>query len=159
MTLSLKRTYSIIKGVLILFPIATLFYIWSGALHASQNLSDLLGSNPALALAFLVAMLQPFVVLILKMANDDCDRGKGLWSLVLLALLLIAEGMMRNLPGMIGLALLFYLTFRQLPIPAFPEVLTNLRDKALLRQIVPSILLILFSGFCLFITLRLSLIV
>ena len=155
MDVKLHRVYNTVKAVLIIMPFVTLLYLYIGTPTAGLDFTSLLQGNPLLALTFLIAMIQPFIVLMLGAAEKDEIAGLGEGALVIITLLLIAECMMRHLLGIVGLIVLFYLTSRKVTLSG-AGFKALLRNKQIWGQALGGLVILLLAALCLFIALRIG---
>ena len=152
----LNRYFNILKLALVLMPFLCLGYLTIGAGGASLTADGVLAGNPAMAVSFLSAMIQPYAAWLVILAERRLADGRTDWAIINLSLLLAAELMLMSTVGVIGLGLILWKTSRAYglrPTAAFRQC----GKSHFVREAGGSVLVILLAGLCLFAMSRLGL--
>lgn len=105
------RLFTIVQVVFCVAPLLNLAYLWLMA-GAQGDFEAIISANPLITVAFLTAMIQPFVAYLVGYSAKLIKTERAQYAVLNLLLLFIAEALMRNLIGMIGTGLLFYQVLR-----------------------------------------------
>lgn len=151
----LSRLFTTAKIVLVIYPFLTLIYLSAGALQGGQDMMAVVTSSPAMTIAFLTAMVQPFVAGLLGQVYKSCERSETDFAVLNLLLLFIAEAMMRNILGMIGLGVLFYQTLRTSDF-SLKKCFSQNTAGAVARAVGGSLAVLPVAALCLFAILQIS---
>ena len=84
----LNRYFTILKIVLFCMPFLCIGYVGLGAGSMALDTGGVLAANPAMAVSFLAARLQPYAAWIAILAERRLADGRTGWAVVNLALLL-----------------------------------------------------------------------
>lgn len=147
-----SRLFSVVKGVLCCLPFFCLAYLKLGQ-GDSLAPGDLLARQPEAAIAFLSAMLQPYVAFLLTLAQRRLADGRAHYALVNMSVLLAVEAMLMSSIGLIGVGLLVYRT-RKTASLSLGASWRACRPGRLFAEAGGSLLLLPFAFLCLFATIR-----
>ena len=131
------KWFTIAKVLLTLSPFVALGYLqmFSGG----GDISTLLQQNPEITVTFLISMAGPFTAYLMGFAQNHFYEGDVAYMMSHLVLIFVAEALLRN--------------------AVFMLMMASLRLKwkdHFWRDLSGCIVLIVFSGFCLFVSLRLG---
>lgn len=148
-----SRLFTIVKGLLICLPFFCLAYMKLGQGSTPLAAGEVLAQHPETAVAFLSAMIQPYVAFILTLAQRRLADGREQYALINLSLLLVVEAMLMSSIGLIGVALLTYRT-RKSAAMSLGGAWRACRPRHLFAEIGGSLLLLPLAFLCLFATVR-----
>ena len=98
------RYFNILKIVLFCMPFLCIGYLGLGTGGAPLSAEGILSANPALAVSFLSAMLQPYAAWLVILSERRLADGRTHYAVVSLTLLLAAELMLMSTVGAAGMA-------------------------------------------------------
>ena len=151
----LDRWFRILQIILFCMPFVYLAYLRIGTGGASLDDPGVLSGNPAMAVALLAAMLQPYVGWLLMLSQRRLADGRTAYAVLNLTLLLIAELMTMSSIGVVGLGLILFKTIRTCGMgPSAAWRAAN--KKQLFAECGGSVLMCLLAGLGLFATMRLG---
>lgn len=151
----LNRYFTILKIVLFCMPFLCIGYVGLGAGSMALDTGGVLVANPAMAVSFLAAMLQPYAAWIAILAERRLADGRTGWAVVNLALLLAAEAMLMSTVGVIGMALVLWKSTRVYGC-GVGEAFRTCDKRAFVREAGGNLPLLALAGLCLFASLRLG---
>lgn len=147
------KWFTIVKVLLTLSPLVALGYLQMFA--GGRDISSLLQQNPEITVTFLISMSGPFTAYLLGFAQNHFYEGEAEYMMSHLVLILVAEAMLRNVVYLVLVAYLMFVVFQMTGM----NPLTALRLKwknHFFRDLSGCFVLILFSAFCLFVSVRLG---
>lgn len=147
------KWFTIAKILLTLAPFIALIYLQ--AFIGGGNMAELLQQNPEITLTFLVSMAGPFTAYLLNFAQKHLYEGDVPYMMAHLALLFVAEALLRNGVYMLLLGFLMFFVYRMTGMLPLTALRLKWKDH-FFRDLSGCILLILFSMFCLFVSIRLG---
>ena len=145
---SIERIFTIIKVLLAVSPFMALGYLTAKG-GASGNIQTILSQNPHYTVMFLVAMVNPFIAYLLGFLQEHLNKNDYGYAVVNLALMIVAEAMLQNILYVAVLIFLLYKIIRTYRIPVKDSVESSLKNH-FLRDISGSIVVLIFSGICMF---------
>lgn len=151
----LSRWFTILKIVLFCMPFLYLGYIGIGTGGASLATEGVLEGNPAMAVSFLSAMIQPYAAWILILSQRRLSDGREAYAMVNLGILLVAQLMMMSSVGVIGFVLILWRCAKHTgfgPIAA----LRRIQPRRLFVEAGGSVLVLLLAAVCLFASVRIG---
>lgn len=147
------RWFMATKILLTLAPVLAIVYLQLAA--GSGNIPALLRQNPEITVTFLASMMGPFAAYLLGFAQQHLYEGDVPYMMGHLLLIFFAEAMLRNGVYMILFLYLMYLVYQMTgvsPLAGFRQKWGN----HFWRDLSGCFVLLLFSGFCLFVSIRLG---
>ncbi len=147
------RWFTIAKVLLVLAPFVALGYLQ--AFTNGGELSVLLQQNPEITVTFLISMAGPFTAYLLGFAQKHLYEGDAAYMMAHLTLLLAAELLLRNTVYILLMAYLIFLVYRMTDMSPLASLRLKWKDH-FFRDLSGCIVLIVFSAFCLFVSLRLG---
>lgn len=147
------KWFTIAKIFLVLAPFVALAYL--NLFTPGSDISTMLQQNPQITLTFLVAMAGPFTAYLLSFAQKHYYEGDAVYMMSFLSLLLAAELFLRNGAYIFIIAFLMILVYRQTGMTPFTALGKKWKNH-FFRDLSGCIVLIVFSIFCLFVSLRLG---
>lgn len=148
------KWFTAAKALLTLAPFIALIYLQ--AFMGISNLPQMLQQNPQITLTFLVSMAGPFTAYLLGFAQKHLYEGEASYMLAHLALLFVAELLLRNGVYALLMGFLMLLVYRMSGMSPLYALRLKWKDH-FLRDLSGCIVLLVFSMFCLFVSLRLGL--
>jgi hypothetical protein len=145
---SIERIFTIIKVLLAVSPFMALGYLTAKG-GASGNIQTILSQNPHYTVMFLVAMVNPFIAYLLGFLQEHLNKNDYGYAVVNMALMIVAEAMLQNILYVAVLIFLLYKIIRTYRIPVKDSVESSLKNH-FLRDISGSIVVLIFSGICMF---------
>ena len=145
---SIERIFTIIKVLLAVSPFMALSYLTAKG-GASGNIQTILSQNPHYTVMFLVAMVNPFIAYLLGFLQEHLNKNDYGYAVVNMALMIVAEAMLQNILYVAVLIFLLYKIIRTYRIPVKDSVESSLKNH-FLRDISGSIVVLIFSGICMF---------
>lgn len=147
------KWFTIAKVLLVLAPFVAVGYLqmFSGG----SDLSSLLRQNPEVTVTFLASMAGPFTAYLLGFAQTHLYEGDAAYMMAHLSLILVAEALLRNVVYMVVAVYLMFLVYQMTGMSPFASFRTKWKDH-FFRDLSGCIVLIVFSAFCLFVTVRLG---
>lgn len=107
------RIFITLEVVLAVVPLAVVAGMWMRQGGSSVGFDEMLRRDPHLLVAFLGAMLQPFVAWLVRIAKKHYDEGDGGFAVANLIALLCCEIAVQNMVGIVGLALGLWRIWRE----------------------------------------------
>lgn len=147
------RWFTIAKVLLVLAPFVALGYL--KALTGGGELPVLLQQNPEITVTFLASMAGPFTAYLLGFAQKHLYEGDTAYMMAHLTLLFAAEVVLRNTVYILLMGYLIYLVYRITAMSPLTSLRLKWKDH-FFRDLSGCIVLIVFSAFCLFVSLRLG---
>lgn len=147
------RWFTIAKTLLTLAPLIAVGYLQMFA--GGSDISSLLQKNPQITVTFLTAMTGPFTAYLLGFAQKHLYEGDAAYLMAHLALIFVAESLLRNVVYMIIITFLMYLVYQMTGVSPLASLRSKLRDH-FFRDLSGCFVLIFFCSFCLFASLRLG---
>lgn len=147
------KWFTVAKVLLTLAPFIALIYLQ--AFIGGSNLSELLSQNPEITLTFLVSMARPFTAYLLGFAQKHFYEGDVPYLMSHLALLFAAELLLRNGVYAVLMVVLMCFVYRMTGMSPLAALRLKWRDH-FFRDLSGCMVLIAFSMFCLFVSLRLG---
>lgn len=147
------KWFTIAKVLLTLAPLVAVAYLQMFA--GSSDLSSLLRQNPQITVTFLIAMAGPFTAYLLGFAQKHLYEGDATYMMSHLVMLFVAEALLRNVVYMIIMTVLMYMVYQMTGVSPLASLRMKWRDH-FFRDLSGCFVLILFSCFCLFVSLRLG---
>lgn len=151
----LSRYFKILKVVLFLMPFLCVGYLGLGAGGAALDTAGILNANPAMAVSFLAAMLQPYAAWIVILSERRLADGRVNFAIVNLTLLLAAELLLMSTVGVIGMALVLCKSVKTYGC-GIPAAFRGCTPGSLLFEAGGNLPLLALAGLCLFASLRLG---
>ena len=145
---SIERIFTIIKVLLAVSPFMALGYLTAKG-GASGNIQTILSQNPHYTVMFLVAMVNPFIAYLLGFLQEHLNKNDYGYAVVNMALMIVVEAMLQNILYVAVLIFLLYKIIRTYRIPVKDSVESSLKNH-FLRDISGSIVVLIFSGICMF---------
>lgn len=147
------KWFTIAKVLLTLAPFIALVYLQS--FTGGGTISELLQQNPEITLTFLVSMAGPFTAYLLGFAQKHLYDGDVPYMMAHLLLLFVAEALLRNGVYMLVIGCLTFFVYRMTGMSPLTALRLKWKDH-FFRDLSGCFVLILFSMFCLFVSLRLG---
>lgn len=147
------KWFTIAKVLLTLSPFVALGYLqmFSGG----GDISTLLQQNPEITVTFLISMAGPFTAYLMGFAQNHLYEGDVAYMMSHLVLIFVAEALLRNAVFMIIMTFLMYLVYQMTGMSPMASLRLKWKDH-FWRDLSGCIVLIVFSAFCLFVSLRLG---
>lgn len=118
-------------------------------------MATLLQQNPEITVTFLISMAGPFTAYLLGFAQNHLYEGDVAYMMSHLVLIFVAEALLRNVAYMILVTYLMYLVYQMTGMSPMASLRLKWKDH-FWRDLSGCIVLIVFSLFCLFVSLRLG---
>lgn len=147
------KWFTIAKVLLTLAPLVAVAYLQM--LAGGGSLSSLLRQNPQITVTFLISMAGPFTAYLLGIAQKHLYEGDVPYMMSHLVMLFVAEAILRNTVYMIIMTVLMYFVYKMTGMSPAASLRAKWKDH-FFRDLSGCIVLILFSSFCLFVSLRLG---
>lgn len=147
------RWFTLAKVLLVLAPFIALGYLQ--AFTGGGEMSNLLQQNPEITVTFLISMAGPFTAYLLGFAQNHLYEGDVEYMMAHLALLFLAEIVLRNTVYILLIGYLMFLVYRMTAMSPLTALRLKWKDH-FFRDLSGCIVLIVFSAFCLFASLRLG---
>ena len=145
----LNRLFNIVKTVLMVYPFITLFYLWTTAGQAGTGLSEFMQGNPIITITFITAMLQPFAAWLLTIVQRRIESLDYDAALISVLLIFIAEALMKNMIGLVGLGVLFFYMYKNMPI-SLKTCFKEGDRRLVLKDATGAVILIGHAAICFF---------
>lgn len=152
----LNKTFGIVKAVLMIYPFIVLFYLSTKAGMSGVGFSELMRTNPIITVTFITAMLQPFAAWLLTIVQKRVGTGDYDSAIISTLLIFIAEALMENVLGMVGLGVLFFLMYKDMPF-TFKACFTDADKKLIFKDATGAVVLVLLGAVCMFAMKRIGL--
>lgn len=147
------RWFFIAKVILTIAPFIALGYLQ--LFTGGGDLSKVLQNNPDVTLIFLVSMAGPFTAYLLGFAQNHFYEGETEYLMAHLVLMLIAEIMLRNVVYIVIMVWLLCMVYQMTGMTPF-DALRKKWKNHFFRDLSGCFVLLVFSAFCLFVSLRLQ---
>lgn len=147
------RWFTIAKVLLVLAPFVALGYLQ--AFTNGGELSVLLQQNPEITVTFLISMAGPFTAYLLGFAQKHLYEGDAAYMMAHLTLLLGAEFFFAQYGLYPAYGISDFLVYRMTDMSPLASLRLKWKDH-FFRDLSGCIVLIVFSAFCLFVSLRLG---
>lgn len=147
------KWFTAAKTLLTLAPLVAVAYLQMFA--GGSDIASLLQKNPQITVIFLSAMTGPFTAYLIGYAQKHFYDGDAAYLMTHLALIFVAEALLRNVVYMTVTIFLMYLVYQMTGISPFVS-LRNKRKEHFFRDFSGCFVLIFFCSFCLFASLRLG---
>lgn len=147
------RWFTIAKVLLVLAPFVALGYLQ--AFTGGGEMSLLLQQNPEITVTFLISMAGPFTAYLLGFAQKHLYEGDAAYMMAHLTLLFAAELLLRNTIYILLIGYLMFLTYRMTEMSPLASLRLKWKDH-FFRDLSGCFVLIVFSAFCLFVSVRLG---
>lgn len=147
------KWFTIAKVLLTLSPFIALAYLQM--FTGGGDIANLLQQNPEITLTFLVSMAGPFTAYLLGFAQNHLYEGDVAYMMAHLTLILVAEALLRNAVYMIVVMYLMYLVYQMTGMSPLASLRLKWKDH-FWRDLSGCFVLIVFSMFCLFVSVRLG---
>lgn len=147
------KWFTIAKVLLTLSPFVALGYLQ--IFIEGGDISTLLQQNPEITVTFLISMAGPFTAYLLGFAQNHLYEGDVAYMMSHLVLIFVAEALLRNAVYMILVTYLMYLVYQMTGMSPMASLRLKWKDH-FWRDLSGCIVLIVFSLFCLFVSLRLG---
>lgn len=147
------KWFTIAKVLLTLSPFVALGYLQM--FIEGGDISTLLQQNPEITVTFLISMAGPFTAYLLGFAQNHLYEGDVAYMMSHLVLIFVAEALLRNAAYMILVTYLMYLVYQMTGMSPMASLRLKWKDH-FWRDLSGCIVLIVFSLFCLFVSLRLG---
>mgnify|MGYP001066153369 CR=1 FL=1 len=144
----LSRYFKILKIVLFCMPFLCVGYLGLGAGGAALDTAGILNANPAMAVSFLAAMLQPYAAWIAILAERRLADGRTNYAIMNLALLM-------STVGVIGMALILWKSVRTYGC-GIPAAFLGCGVRDFFREAGGNLPLLALAALCLFASMRLG---
>lgn len=144
----LSRYFKILKIVLFCMPFLCVGYLGLGAGGAALDTAGILNANPAMAVSFLAAMLQPYAAWIAILAERRLADGRTNYAIMNLALLM-------STVGVIGMALILWKSVRTYGC-GIPAAFRGCGVRDFFREAGGNLPLLALAALCLFASMRLG---
>ena len=152
------RYFNILKIVLFCMPFLCIGYLGLGTGGAPLSAEGILSANPALAVSFLSAMLQPYAAWLVILSERRLADGRTHYAVVSLTLLLAAELMLMSTVGAAGMALVLWKSIRTYGC-GIPAAFRSCTVRGFFQESGSSLPLLALAGLCLFAGLRLGMVI
>lgn len=152
---SLDKYYNIAKVLLTVTPFLYMIYLSMGAAKIGISIPQAIQENPKNVVMFLISMINPFIAYLLIFMHRKIEDGDIAYSVVNLAVLIIAEMMIENVWYIILLGFLLIKTSKTYNV-SFKECFKCKWNKGFFGTISGGIVVLALSGICLFATLRIG---
>lgn len=147
------KWFGIAKVLLVLAPFVALGYLQ--AFSGGGEMSLLLQQNPEITVTFLISMAGPFTAYLLGFAQNHLYEGDAAYMMAHLTLLFVAEIVLRNTVYILLMGYLMFLGYRMTAMSPLTSLRLKWKDH-FFRDLSGCIVLLVFSAFCLFVSLRLG---
>lgn len=147
------RWFAIAKTLLTLAPLVAVGYL--RMFPGGGDISALLSENPQITVTFLSAMTGPFTAYLIGLAQKHLYEGDAAYLMTHLALIFVAEALLRNAVYMVIMTFLMYLVYQMTGVSPLASVRGKWRNH-FFRDLSGCFVLIFFCSFCLFASLRLG---
>ena len=147
------RWFAIAKTLLTLAPLVA-----AGYLHmftGGGDISALLSDNPQITVIFLSGMTGPFTAYLIGLAQKHLYDGDAAYLMTHLALIFVAEALLRNVVYMVAITFLMYLVYQMTGVSPLASVRSKWRNH-FFRDLSGCFVLIFFCSFCLFASMRIG---
>ena len=151
----LVRYFNILKIVLFCIPFLCIGYLGLGTGGAPLSAEGILSANPALAVSFLSAMLQPYAAWLVILSERRLADGRTHYAVVSLTLLLAAELMLMSTVGAAGMALVLWKSIRTYGC-GIPAAFRGCGVRDFFREAGGNLPLLALAALCLFASMRLG---
>lgn len=151
----LNRYFTILKIVLFCMPFLCVGYLGLGAGGAALDTAGILNANPAMAVSFLAAMLQPYAAWIAILAERRLADGRTNYAIMNLALLMVSETLLMSTVGVIGMALILWKSVRTYGC-GIPAAFLGCGVRDFFREAGGNLPLLALAALCLFASMRLG---
>lgn len=148
------KYFRIAKIFLTLTPILCLVYMTAFGGARGLSVTELIRSEPAMAVAFLTAMLNPFAAYLLGYAQRKAETGDYAYAAANVMSLIAIELILMNLVYAVMLAALLVCLRKDRGL-SLGGIMKQYRFKHLLYDISGSLVMLPVAGLCLFAQLRL----
>lgn len=149
------RWFTTAKVLLTIAPLISLGYLQTAIMGTDMDLQSMLSQNPQLTVSFLASMTGPFIAYLLKFVQQHLYQGDAGYAVCNLTLMMISEAMLSNTLYFIVMIVLLYFVFDMTGINPYTAIRNKWHDH-FWRDISGSLVLIVFSAFCLFVSVRLG---
>ena len=147
------RWFTLAKVLLTLSPFVALVYLQMFA--GGKDIAALLKQNPEITVTFLVSMAGPFTAYLMGFAQNHLYEGDAAYLMAHLVFIFTAEALLRNVVYMIIVTYLMYLVYQMTGMSPMKSLRVKWRNH-FWRDLSGCIVLIVFSLFCLFVSVRLG---
>ena len=147
------KWFTIAKVLLTLSPLVALGYLQMFA--GSRDIASLLQQNPQITVTFLISMSGPFTAYLLGFAQNHLYEGEAEYMMSHLVLILVAEAMLRKAVYLLLVAYLMFLVYQMTGMTPLASLRLKWKNH-FFRDLSGCFVLILFSLFCLFVSVRLG---
>ncbi len=147
------RWFTTAKVLLAIAPFISLGYLQAAA--GTTDLQSVLSQNPTLTVSFLASMTGPFIAYLLKFVQQHLHAGDAGYAVCNLTLMMVAEAMLSNTIYFILMIVLLYFVFEMTGVSPAAAIRQKWNDH-FWRDISGSIVLLVFSAFCIFVSFRLG---
>lgn len=147
------KWFTIAKVLLTLSPFVALGYLQM--FTGGGDISTLLQQNPQITVTFLISMAGPFTAYLMGFAQNHLYEGDVAYMMSHLVLIFVAEALLRNAVYMIIVTFLMYVVYQMTGMSPVASLRLKWKDH-FWRDLSGCIVLIVFSLFCLFVSLRLG---
>lgn len=152
---SLDKYYNISKILLTVTPFLYMMYISIGAAKIGASITQVIQDNPRNMVMFLISMINPFIAYLLIFMHRKMESGDIEYSVVNLAVLIVAEIILENVLYIILLGFLLVRTLKTHDI-SFKECFKVKWNKGFLATISGGIVVLALASICLFATIRIG---
>lgn len=152
----LSKTFGIVKAVLMIYPFVVLFYLYANASTAGLGFAELLQSDPIITVTFITAMLQPFAAWLLTIVQRRVESADYDSAVVTVLLIFVAEALMENVMGMVGLGVLFWFMYKDMPF-TFRACFKEADKGLIMKDATGALVLIALGAICMFAMTRIGL--
>lgn len=110
-----RRIFTTVEIVLVAIPFVLLAMMGVLNIGAASvgAMQDMMRENPSYMVTFLAACVQPFAAYLLRVSYRHYERGEGGYVAGNLIVMLCAEMFMRNLIGIVGMAVLLWRVWKR----------------------------------------------
>ena len=148
------RYFQIAKVLLTLTPVLYLVYMTAYGKAGGLQVTELIRSEPAMAVAFLTAMLNPFAAYLLGYAQRKTESGDYAYATANIMSLIAVELILMNLVYAVLLTAVFVRVKKDSGL-SLGKLFKPYSFKRLLYDIFGSLVMLPVAGLCLFAQLRL----
>ncbi len=149
------KWFTAAKILLSISPFICLAYLQAAVTGSELQFNALLQQNPELTVTFLASMTGPFVAYLMNFVQKHLYDGDAAYAMTNLTLMMVAEAMLSNTFYFIMLIVLIYFVFSMTGIHPITAIGQKWHDH-FWRDISGSIVLLLLSAFCMFVSIRLG---
>lgn len=151
-----RKMFVAVEVVLVMVPVLMIGMFMAAAGPVTSNsLSSHFSEDPKFMVSFIAACVQPFVAFFLRLAYDRYTKGDAGYVAGNLVTLLCAEMLLASMPGIVGIAVLLWRTWRNL-VPHLGAWVCERRLGGVLFDVSGALVVLAFAIICAFANSRLA---